>query len=143
MQGIIDFTADDLDTMTRTLWGECRGEADLGRAAVAWVIRNRAAWPKPAWWGHKVTDVCCKPSQFSCWNDDDPNLAKVEKLSPEDPAYRTLHLIATRVLTGKIADPTAGATHYRRIGTEAEWAKGRTPTATIGTHEFFRIGPGA
>ncbi|MGG6879769.1 UNVERIFIED_CONTAM: cell wall hydrolase, partial [Pseudomonas aeruginosa] len=31
-----------LDTLTKTIWGEARGEGREGMIAVAWVILNRA-----------------------------------------------------------------------------------------------------
>ncbi|CAF3868537.1 unnamed protein product [Rotaria magnacalcarata] len=33
----------EIDVVTRTVYGEARGESKDGQAAVAWVIRNRAA----------------------------------------------------------------------------------------------------
>ena len=44
---------------------------------------------------------------------------------------------------GEIADPTAGADHYCADYIAApKWARGRTPTAKIGRHLFFRLGLG-
>ncbi|CAF0809757.1 unnamed protein product, partial [Didymodactylos carnosus] len=34
-------TADEIDVLTRTVWGEARGESEEGQAAVAHVILNR------------------------------------------------------------------------------------------------------
>ncbi|CAF1547856.1 unnamed protein product, partial [Rotaria sordida] len=34
---------DEVDVLTRTVYGEARGESEDGQAAVAWVIMNRVA----------------------------------------------------------------------------------------------------
>lgn len=60
-----------LDTLTKTIWGEARGEGREGMIAVAWVILNRASIG--GWWGNSIETVCLKPWQFSCWNANDPN----------------------------------------------------------------------
>jgi len=56
---------DKVDVLTRTVYGEVRGESEAGQAAVAWVIRNRVAKGR-AQMGKTIKDVCLKPSQFSC-----------------------------------------------------------------------------
>jgi spore germination cell wall hydrolase CwlJ-like protein len=141
-QGPLPVSFHDLDVTARTLWGEARGEDEMGQRAVAWVIRNRADWPGgPHWWGDTALKVCMKPMQFSCWNAADPNREKMLALKMESQEYRTLHEIARAVMTGEVDDPTGHASHYERIGTGAEWARGRQPSATIGNHAFYSIGP--
>lgn len=137
---VIEHDDRDLDIMTRTLFGEARGESELGQIGVAWVVRNRAECP--AWWGKGVAGVCLKKFQFSCWLESDPNRRKLLALEADDTRYQRLYAIARRVLLGEVPDPTGGATHYRVIGWPAAWAKGRKPSAVIGRHEFFAIGPG-
>lgn len=143
------YTALDLDTMVRTLYGEARGESQMGRAAVAWVIRNRLA--HPGWWsrdrGDGIPDdtiaaVCRDPWQFSCWNEGDPNREKMTGLDKDFLMYKALEDIARGVLDGKIPDPTHGATHYKVVGTKAAWDSatlGRHPVV-IGKHEFYALG---
>jgi N-acetylmuramoyl-L-alanine amidase len=137
------FTVGDIDVVARTLWGEARGESDEGRAAVAWVIRNRAS--EPSWWGRTVSEVCQHPWQFSCWNASDPNSAKLKTLAKTDPLYQHLYEIALAVLDGQTPDPTGGASHYKVKGTAAAWdgaCIGR-PHVEIGRHLFFALGPHA
>lgn len=145
------FCADDVDAMTRTLWGEARGEGRDGQIAVAWVIRNRAeynidpAHPEKDWWGNSPAQVCKHPWQFSCWNENDPNRQKLLALTPDSPGYRWLAGVARSVLDGAVPDPTKGATHYKVVGTKASWDKatdGKDPII-IGHHAFFRLGPRA
>ncbi|MBI5120055.1 MAG: cell wall hydrolase [Rhodospirillales bacterium] len=73
---------DPVDILARTLWGEARGESKAGREAVARVVLNRVAHARAKggrfWWGGDIFSVCLKPWQFSCWNANDPNRAKLE-----------------------------------------------------------------
>ena len=74
-------TNQDVLTLARTLFGEARGEFDAdGRGdvpveAVANVILNRAA--KKFRGKATVHGVCRDPLQFSCWNGNDANRAKI------------------------------------------------------------------
>ncbi len=139
----------DLDTLARTLFGEARGEAEPGHIGVIHVILNRLRLP--GWWSRHGNDgipddtiaaVCRHPFQFSCWNRTDPNRAKMDALSRTDPLYIRLRTLAEGVITGnRHPDPTGGATHYKVRGWKAAWAQGKAPTAVIGKHEFYRIGP--
>lgn len=138
----------DLDTLTRTLFGEARGESEPGQIGVAHVILNRLR--QPGWWSRCKSDgilddtiaaVCRHPFQFSCWNASDPNRTKIDGLPRTDPAYVRLRALAEAVaVAGRYADPTGGATHYKVRGWVANWAKGKTPVTTIGKHEFYVIG---
>lgn len=123
------------DILARTLWGEARGEPVRGIEAVAAVVMNRAR--RGGWWGNAVESVCRKPSQFSCWNPDDPNRAKLEGVDVDDRAFRICLRIARRALAGSVADPTKGATHYHVRGLLPKWARGREPAAEIGNHLFY------
>lgn len=138
----------DLDTLTRTLFGEARGEGEAGQIGVIHVVLNRLR--QPGWWsrhpGDGVPDdtiaaACREPYQFSCWNPADPNRTKLTALSRSAAAYLRLRaLVEAVVIDGVHPDPTGGATHYKVRGWPAAWTEGRTPTAGIGKHDFYRIG---
>jgi spore germination cell wall hydrolase CwlJ-like protein len=137
--GADDDTA--VDTLARTLWGEARGEPVRGIEAVAAVVMNRVAAARQhpgMWWGDGVASVCRKPMQFSCWNRDDPNAAKLRAVRAGDPVFNACLRIARRAVAGLLADPTAGATHYHTKSTAPRWAAGLAPTAEIGNHLFYR-----
>ena len=73
----------DRDILARTLWGEARGEGFDGQIAVAWTIRNRVFDGKAkSWWGEGYAEVCLKPWQFSCWNQNDPNYVYLSGAKP-------------------------------------------------------------
>src|SRR3546814_2812197 len=89
----MNVTAEDVDTLARTVFGEARGEPMPGKIAVAWCIRNRVELDlhddgKPDWWGEGYTAVCRKSWQFSCWNENDPNLPKLRSVTLDDPGFR-------------------------------------------------------
>jgi spore germination cell wall hydrolase CwlJ-like protein len=143
----------DLDILALTLWGECRGESELGQRAVSWVIRNRLA--QPGWWSRNVPGypddtvaaVCRDRAQFSCWNPSDPQYARITNphlLS--DARVQQLRVIGAKVMADTAGlDPTKGSTHYcvTRICRAVRWARGRVPQAVIGNHSFYKIGLGA
>ena len=143
----------DLDTATRTVWGEARGEPVEGWGAVAWVLRNRLEWPGgPFWWSrhpaggvrpNSIAAVCRQPFQFSCWNSNDPNCPKLKALSIADPTYLRIHEIVEQVMNGEINDPTGHASHYEMVGTGAAWGRNRAVSKLIGHHAFYSIGPSA
>lgn len=137
------YSEQDIDTLTRTLYGEARGESRLGQVAVAWVIKNRVN-PKRMR-RRTVQRVCTEPWQFSCWNENDPNRNKLIALSQTDGEYRRLRQVAEDVLFIVIPDPTSGANHYlnekflRRLNALPSWFDVSKMTARIGDHTFLRL----
>lgn len=130
-----------VDVLARTLFGEARGESVKGKEAVAAVVMNRVRRARERggayWWGATVEQVCLKPWQFSCWNQTDPNRAKIEAVGMDNRVFRTCVRIARRAVAGVIADPTGGATHYHVRDLAPPWSRGRVPAAEIGGHVFF------
>lgn len=122
-----------------TIYGEARGEPYVGKVAVGWVIRNRAA--RPAWWGRDVIGVCLSPGQFSCHNPGDPNFALLTRVSDNDPSMSECYRAVVDGVMGFAVDPTHGAMHYKVRGTVAEWdaaVAGCVPVS-IGRHDFYRL----
>jgi spore germination cell wall hydrolase CwlJ-like protein len=132
-------TLDDADILARTIYGEARGESAAGMVAVGWVVRNRLA--DPARYGKTIMDVCCRPRQFSCWDEGDPNRPRILAVSEDDHIFRECQQIANEVIRGVTPDPTHGATHYCRVELSPFWASGLTPCAVIGNHKFFNNVP--
>jgi spore germination cell wall hydrolase CwlJ-like protein len=132
-----NYNAEDRDYMIRTIAFEAPEESDEGKAAVAHVILNRT---KNAGWGDNIKDVVTHPWQFEPWMTKRPDM---ERLSPDDPRYRSAAQIADAVLAGEMPDPTAGATHFlnptvvreRRGGSLPSWA--RAEGQPIGRHTFY------
>ncbi len=139
---------DDLGIMALTVWAESRGEGVKGQAAVAWVIRNR--WEHPRWWSRNrdgipddtIAAVCLDPWQFSCWNPNDPNRARlVNPKTLQDGSVQAIRGICEQVLRSEILDPADRSDHYctTKIARYTSWARGRKPVAVIGNHSFYRI----
>lgn len=138
-----------------TILGEARGEAFLGKCAVAWVILNRMAKS-----GKTVADTVLAPWQFSCWNHADPNRLFLEETIAKAAKNVPLGLWAScwtafvECRDKAIPDPTNGATHYcvsilwgvddagrrkPRWHSQQALADGTTvETARIGSHVFGR-----
>ena len=140
----MSLTAKELDVISRTIWGEARGEPLLGKIAVAYVIYNRVTMDlhgdnKPDWWGEGVIGVCQKPAQFSCWNEGDPNRAKLLDVTADDDAAKECLYVALGVWLRFLADPTNGATHYHATSVSPAWARGRLDGQQIGQHVFYRL----
>lgn len=138
-------TDKDRDILAHTLWGEARVESLAGMQACAWAIRNRVfdGWPA-SWWGEGYAGVCQKPYQFSCWNKNDPNFAYL--IGAKQIPFREFaqaQIAADQVMTGKVPDPTGGATHYyaTTMPKAPVWAKSAKQTLKIGHHIFFRDVP--
>lgn len=130
----------EVDVLARTLFGEARGETVRGKEAVAGVILNRVARARAHggyWWGNTIEEVCVKPWQFSCWNENDPNRAKVEAVQPGHKVFDTCLRIARRAVSGALEDVTRGATHYHTRDVTPPWSRGRPVCAEYGRHLFY------
>jgi spore germination cell wall hydrolase CwlJ-like protein len=124
----------DILTLARTVYGEARGESFQGKIAVAHVVLNRVA--KESWYGKTIHGVCKKRWQFSSWNQNDPNRAKILAVTLSDKVFRACFL-ATLSATEKGGDPTEGSTHYHHVDILPRWAKGQVPVVSIGAHLFY------
>jgi len=130
------YRIDDLLAAARTVYGEARGESHQGKQAVAHVIVNRSrSYPPDR--GKPLSAVCRRPRQFSCWNEGDPNRARVEKATLSEPNLG-LCLIAVVEALSAPDDPTGGATHYHASTIDTPvWAKGQEPCYRCGGHVFY------
>ena len=129
-----------VDVLARTLYGEARGESVRGKEAVAAVIMNRVQRARDRggyWWGDTVESVCQRAFQFSCWNEGDPNRAKLLAATPRIKTFASCLRIARRAVAGRLKDPVRGATHYHSAAIRPRWAKGRTACTAIGNHLFY------
>ncbi|CAF1625832.1 unnamed protein product [Adineta ricciae] len=128
-------TEKDIDIMTKTVWGEARGEPDAGKVAVAHVIMNRANSGNR--YGQGIAGVCLKDRQFSCWDEGDVNRGQIDRLNTNSQEYQKIRRIVEEVLDGTRPDNTYGSTHYHRTDTPHNWANGKRPAAKHGAHSFY------
>lgn len=133
----------DLDTLARTIYGEARGQILQGQVAVGWVVRNRALRPRR--FGASIKEVCLKPKQFSCWNEDDPNRKLVLAADHTKRSFLGALGVAALVMSGDFPDPTGGADHYFTVEAPPgavhwppKWSAEMRETVVIGAHRFFK-----
>lgn len=127
----------DDNILAKTAWGENRGGGSDGMQSVLNVIINRSK--KPSWWGKTPREVCLKPWQFDCWNENDPNLEKLLNVGISDGAYMTALELAGKALQGELADLTNGSCYYfaKTMNPWPVWARGKLPSADIAGQLFF------
>lgn len=141
----------ELEVLALTLHHEASGEGPNGMVAVGCVIRNRAEWGK---WGPTLRAVCLAFKQFSCWRPAGGTTNYGRLVLHADsvragrmPTGLAKAFDAARGILGDLPDVTHGADHYFAPasmfpkGSTPVWARGLTPTTTIGNHVFFRLRP--
>lgn len=150
----IDLQEDSEDVLlARMIYGEARGCDINEQIAVGYTAVNRAN-DGVKWNGENVKEAVLKKSQYSCFNDNDPNLGKL--LDPEKRAYWNYFKgdgnrfnqcldVARDILNGNVEDPTNGATHYCRDFVNPSWkskienlGKVRTSDGGESKHTFYR-----
>jgi N-acetylmuramoyl-L-alanine amidase len=130
-------SANDVDVLSRTIWGEARGEPYEGKVAVGRCIVTR--WKSGKWFaGRTIAATAKKKYQFSCWLRSDPNRAKLLAVTTADPSFRECIRAAQDAIDGKGPEWLAGVTHYhaKTIKTP-KWAIGKRPAGELAGHIFY------
>lgn len=135
-------TKNDMDIFARTLYGEARGEyrhhGPAAFIAIANVIMNRLK--RKGKYGKTITEVCLKPRQFSCWNQQDPNRTLIQKENLEtDPLFHICRIIARKVINGVWPDLTKDSDHYHARSCKPYWAKAGKIKLQLGNHIFYKL----
>ncbi len=117
-------TSNDLNLLTRIIYGEARGEPYTGQVAIAAVVLNRV---KSSSFPNSVAGVIYQPGAFTAVSDGQINL------TPNSTAKKA----AQDALNGW--DPTYGAIYYFNPNTATnKWIWSRPMTITIGKHRFCK-----
>jgi len=130
------------ELLARCIWGEARGEPVEGKLAIAHIVMNRKE--ADTYYGHSISDVLLRRWQFSCFNENDPNLSQIIDLSDKNLELTYCRAIADAVIfertSGRNADPTGGATHYHTVSTKPSWSDSpqMRHLCRIGNHLFYR-----
>lgn len=114
--------------LTLNVYHEAGAESAKGKQAVAHVTINRSKHKSK----RDLCDVVYKPHQFS-WTKS--------KHSHPDKSSKTWILsykIAKDVLSGKVKDPTNGATYFHALHVAPLWADRFKKTTKIGNHVFYK-----
>ena len=118
-----------LACLAEAVYYEARGEPTQGRAAVAYVVLNRAESGK---FPETSCAVVAEGCQFSYRCDGRPEALAVR--ADRDAAFAT----AKAVLTGAVADPTNGARSSTPAASVPGWFETRARVGKIGNHVFYR-----
>ena len=116
--------SNDLNLLSRLVYGEARGEPYTGQVAVAAVVLNRV---KSSSFPNTISGVIYQNGAFDVVSDGQINL------TPNDTAKKA----AQDALNGW--DPTNGAIYYFNPSTATnKWIWSRPMTVTIGKHRFCK-----
>ena len=111
--------------LSQIMFGEARGEPDLGKVAVAYTAINRKADPN---YPKNICQVMRQPFQYQFINDYGiPSQTQVAYLMP----------LAEAILNGKVDDPTRGAKWFHTRKTKPIWAKQKDIKLALGNHIFY------
>jgi N-acetylmuramoyl-L-alanine amidase len=131
---------DEVDLMTRVLYGEARGENEEGQRNIVHTIINRAEDSKKRF-GPTYSEILIRPFQFSCMNPDDPNYPLLLKLDKKSLTYKKLHAIVVNTINERLngrPDPTLNSTHYHNLKVDPKWNVAADGMIRIGNHKFWR-----
>ena len=130
----------EIELLARLLWGEARNQPLHGILAIAHVVLNRLKDDKKRH-GYTWHGVILKKWQFSCFNDNDPNLNKLLKDNPGEH-FEACSTIAELCYKNFTIDPTKGATHYFNPKVVIpKWIENTDKVifcCEIGDHKFYK-----
>lgn len=107
------FLSTSLLCLAMTVYHEARGETIEAQRAVAYVALNRALTEEK-----EVCQVIKEKHQFT-WVQPG---GKAKKAKEIDAWFQSVN-VAYNVYNGIVKDPTKGANHFIKVGTEAAWVK--------------------
>ena len=128
------------------VYGESRGESEIGQVAVAFTAVNRAT-------KKSVCNVVLAPKQYSIFNDNpalkaaamSPHLEPRQKNIIDKAGWEKAVAVAKAVIRKEVDDPTNGATHYlspvamKALGYQyPAWSRLFKKVAMIDNHIFFK-----
>ncbi|MEZ5894593.1 MAG: cell wall hydrolase [Parvularculaceae bacterium] len=128
--------AEERTCLAQAIYYEARSEPRIGQLAVADVVLNRVASPV---YPNSICEVVYQGSEkrtgcqfsFTCDGSMNLRLNKRKWKESED--------LAGAILAGMRRPVSRNATHYHANYVSPVWSKTLTPTATIGTHIFYKF----
>lgn len=125
--------------LAEAIYFEARSEKRVGQLAVADVILNRV---NSSIYPNSICDVVYQGServtgcQFSFTCDGSMDNAR---LTQNNKRWRDSQDMAGSIIAGLHKPVSRYATHYHADYVDPPWADNLAPTATIGTHKFYRF----
>ncbi len=125
--------------LAQAIYFEARSEKRIGQVAVADVVMNRVA---SRFYPDTICEVVFQGSeritgcQFSFTCDGSMDGAR---LTQNNRKWAEAENMAGSFLAGMRVPVSRQATHYHANYVDPDWAEELSPTATIGTHKFYRF----
>lgn len=115
----------ELLCLSAIMFGEARGESDVGKIAVAYTAINRKADPN---YPKNICQVMKQPYQYQFLDYGMPTETQIAYLIP----------LAKAILEKRIHDPTKGAKWFHtKHMSKPIWAKQKEIKVAIGNHIFY------
>jgi len=110
--------------LSAIMFGEARGEPDIGKVAVAFTAINRKADPN---YPKSICSVMKQPKQYQFMDYGMPTQKQVAYLMP----------LAEAILQGRVDDPTRGAKWFHTKNMKPYWAKDKVVKVAYNNHIFY------
>lgn len=106
-------------------------KSDAAVVGPMFVVLNRRDHPKM--WGSSLHSVVYAPFQFSYVHD-----GSLKRGIKEVGAYKRMLVLAHKVYSGDVKDPTNGALWYHTHQVSPGWSKKLKHVVTLGDHKFYK-----
>lgn len=107
------------------MWGEARGEPNIGMVAVGYTAVHRKADPN---YPKNICEIMKQKSQYQFLDLGMPSETQIAYLKP----------LAKAIIEKRIDDPTNGAKYFHtRQMKKPVWAKQKEVKVAIGNHIFY------
>ena len=106
------------------MWGEARGEGNIGMVAAAYTAINRKADPN---YPKTICEIIRQPKQYQFLDYGMPTKTQIAHLEP----------LAKAILEKRISDPTRGAKWFHTKNIKPYWAKNKTIKLAYNNHLFY------
>jgi len=110
--------------LSAIMFGEARGESDIGKVAVAYTAINRKADPN---YPKNICEIMRQPAQYQFLDYGMPTQTQIAYLEP----------LAKAILERRVDDPTRGAKWYHTRKVKPIWAKQKDIKIALGNHIFY------
>jgi spore germination cell wall hydrolase CwlJ-like protein len=110
--------------LSAIMFGEARGESDIGKVAVAYTAINRKADPN---YPINICEIMRQPAQYQFLDYGMPTQTQIAYLEP----------LAKAILERRVDDPTRGAKWYHTRKVKPIWAKQKDIKIALGNHIFY------
>jgi spore germination cell wall hydrolase CwlJ-like protein len=110
--------------LSALMWGEARGEGNIGMVAAAYTAINRKADPN---YPKTICEIIRQPKQYQFLDYGMPTKTQIAHLEP----------LAKAILDKRISDPTRGAKWFHTKNIKPYWAKDKTVKLAYNNHLFY------